>query len=134
MASIKPLVIICDEPIIHKPKPKRNHKIQNNKPYRKGHSNSRTIKTENLRSNNQQDSNIFRFKKMQSQEIKFNLDLISVEEIKNDFECFESKSEEIKVQKELLNLLKNEDDNYEKNVRKCKRPENPQYDNFELFI
>ena len=30
MASIEPLLNICDEPIIHKPKPKRIHKIQNN--------------------------------------------------------------------------------------------------------
>ena len=30
MASIKPVLIICDEPVIHKPKPKRINKIQNN--------------------------------------------------------------------------------------------------------
>ena len=136
MASVKPLLIICDEPIIHKPKPKRIHKIQNNTPYRKDKSKSRALKPKHLRVNNQQENDTFKIKKIQSQEIKFNLDLISLEEIENDFECFESKSEEIEVQKELLNLLKNESDNseYGKNIRKCKRPQNPLYENFEMII
>ena len=33
MAYIKPVLIICDEPIIHKPKPKRINKIQSNMSY-----------------------------------------------------------------------------------------------------
>ena len=143
MSSIKPAIIICDEPIIHKPKPKRTHKIQNNMPYHynNGPSNNRRLNHEkNYRKNNNYESKNNKIKNKTSDKLSFNLDLISLEEMENDFNEFKSKSEEIEVQRELLNLLRNANNNYNKNelknrkFGKYKRPENPACKNYELFI
>ena len=135
MASIKPVLIICNEPIIHKPKPKRINKIQSNMSYfnnglfsnRKFNQNKIT-RRHNIGKNNGKP-----------EKISFNLDLISLEEIENDFNEIKSKNEEIEVQKELLNLLKNANNHYKNEncpnyFGKFKRPKNPDYKNFELFI
>ena len=137
MASIEPVLIICDEPVIHKPKPKRINKIQNNMPHiNNGHFNKRQLNQNKMsrRHNHEKNKNNKMSKKM-----SFNLDLISLEEIDDDFNKFKSKSEEIEVQKELLFLLKNANNNYKKenhsnNFRKFKRPINPGYNKFQLII
>ena len=144
MASIKPVLIICEEPIIYKPKPKRINKIQSNMSYiQKDHFGKRLFnqnkmsrknkhekKNKNKNNNNNNES---------SEKISFNLDLISLEEIENDFNEIKSKNEEFEVQKELLNLLRNANNNCKKencpnNFGNFKRPKNPDYKNFELII
>ena len=70
----------------------------------------------------------------------FNLDLISLEEIENDFNEFKSKSEEIEVQKELLNLLRNannnnhQKENIRRNFGKYTEMNCPDCKNFELIV
>ncbi len=58
--------------------------------------------------------------------LSFNLDLISLEEIDNDFKEFKSKSEETEVQNELINLLKEtNNESLNENFQTIKRPEKP---------
>ena len=139
MASIKPVLIICDETVIHKPKPKRINKIQNNVSHiNNGYFNNRLLnQNKMIRRHNHEKKN--KFNNKTSEKISFNLDLISLEEIENDFNEIKSKNEELEVQKELLNLLRNANNNFKKknycnNSRKFKRPKNPDYKNYELII
>ena len=141
MASIKPVLIICEEPIIHKPKPKRINKIQSNMPYiHKDHFSNRLFnKNKMSRKHNHGKRSKNDHNNEKSEKISFNLDLISLEEIENDFNEIKSKNEELEVQKELLNLLRNANNNYKKenypnNFGKFKRPKKPDYKNFELII
>ena len=141
MASIKPVLIICEEPIIHKPKPKRINKIQSNMSYiHKDHfSNRLFIKNKMSRKHNHGKRSKIAHNNEKPEKISFNLDLISLEEIENDFNEIKSKNEELEVQKELLNLLrkannKYKKENYPNNFGKFKRPKNPDYKNFELII
>ena len=63
-------------------------------------------------------------------------DLISFEEIENDFKDFKSKSEDIQVQKELIQLIRKAENEscrnecYE-NYKRIKRPQNPFCKNIE---
>ena len=139
MATEEPLLIICEEPKIHKPKPRRINKNSNifqnnNKSKYKRNQNRHSSKMnfydeKNINSKNQLNEE-------RGQNICFNLDKISLEEIENDFKLFKSKSEDIKVQKELLNLIRkveNEscrNDCYKKS-KIIKRPENPFSKNIE---
>ena len=139
MASIKPVLIICDEPIIHKPKPKRINKIQSNMSYFNNGHHSQLNQNKNKTNRRHNHEKKKKNNNKASEKISFNLDLISLEEIENDFNEIKSKNEEIEVQKELLNLLKKannhyKNENYPNNFRKFKRPKNPDYKNFELFI
>ena len=141
MASIKPVLIICDEPVIHKPKPKRINKIQNNMPHINiGHFSHRQLNQNQNKMNRRHNHEKKRKNNNKGKEkMSFNLDLISLEEIENDFNEFKSKNEEIEVQKELLNLLRNANNNYKNenycnNFRNLKRPKNPDYKNYELVI
>ena len=123
-------LIICDEPVIHKPKPKRIHRME----YSMSHSNNGLFNNRRLNQgkilrkkyhenkNNKINNRI-------SRNLPFNLDLISLEEIENDFNEFKSKNEEIEVQKELLNLLKKANNNKYKRenirtLRNFKKSEN----------
>ena len=135
MASKEPLLIICAEPKIHKPKPKRIIKKSNIYQYNKKsnhynrYSNPRTAKM-----NNHDQKKMKNYEK--NEKLSFNLDLISLEEIENDFKEFKSKSEEIEVQKELINLMRRasdesyRNDNY-KNFQRIKRPQKPFCTNIE---
>ena len=116
MASIKPVLIICEEPIIHKPKPKRINKIQSNMSYiRKDHfSNRLFIKNKMSRKLNHGKRSKIAHNNEKPEKISFNLDLISLEEIENDFNEIKSKNEELEVQKELLNLLRKANNKYKK--------------------
>ena len=140
MASIKPVSIICDEPIIHKPKPKRINKLHSNMSYfTNGHFSNRQFNQNKISRRHNHGKNNKNNNNTKPEKISFNLDLISLEEIENDFNEIKSKNEEIEVQKELLNLLRNANNHYKNencpnNFRKFKRPKNPDYKNFELFI
>ena len=108
MASIKPILIICDESVIHKPKPKRINKIQNYILHiNLGHFNHSQL-NQNKNKTNRRHNHEKKKKNNNktSEKISFNLGLISLEKIENDFNEFKLKNEEIEVQKELLNLLK----------------------------
>ena len=133
MASIKPLLIVSDQPIIHKPKPKRIFKIQNNMSNHYNElRNNREIKQKISKYKHENENKNKKIKKKKSKRLSFNLDLISLEEIENDFNDFKSKNEEIEVQRELLNLLikNNNNQRYCINKGKYKRPENPFFKNF----
>ena len=65
-----------------------------------------------------------------------NFDLISFEEIENDFKELKVQSERIQVENELLKLLENSTkdtsfDEEEKKSKKIARPKNIYYKNFE---
>ena len=64
-----------------------------------------------------------------------NIDLISYEEIENDFKLLKAKSEIIEVQNELLKLLENStnDTSFDEETKNkaIKRPKNTFYKNFE---
>ena len=119
MATSKPIIIICAEPKIHKPKPKRINKKSNIFQYnKKCLYNNRQFKQRNSRMNNNE------YKKCnmkcfvhdeRNKNISFNLDLISLEEIENDFKEFESKNEEIEAKRELIHLLWKADNETKRN-------------------
>ena len=136
MASTEPLLIICAEPKIHKPKPKRINKKSNIYQYNKKSNNyNRHLNHRSQRNNYEQKKNKNCLHEDKN-EMCFNLDLISLEEIENDFKLFKSKSEEIEVQRELINLMKRaSDESYRnesyKNFQRIKRPQNPFCKNIE---
>ena len=140
MSTTKPIIIICTEQKIHKPKAKRINKKSNIFYYnKKCLYNNRQIKPRNSRMNNNdhKKSNIKNYMHDEkNKNFSFNLDLISLEEIENDFKEFKSKNEEIEVQRELLNLIKkagNEScrNDYCRNFQRVRRPKNLIYKNIE---
>ena len=109
-----PIMIICDSPKIFHPKPKRNHKIMNNKEHFRKKEIKRIMKKNSL-----------------------NLESISLQDIENDFIELKSKKEEFEVQKELSFLIKKANNVKNENIIKYNRPKNPLYNtanNIELFI
>ena len=132
MSAKEPTLIVCSVPNIHKPKPRRinkksnyylynnKHNINNNRPF-----NQRT-KNNNVELKKHKKHNIYEEKKKYS----FNLDLIPLEEIENDFKELKSKFEEIEEQKELIQLiykteselLKNENNLNAKRIKRSKKP------------
>ena len=93
---------------------------------------NKKIKQKISKYKNENENKNKKIKKKKSKRLSFNLDLISLEEIENDFNDFKSKNEEIEVQRELLNLLikNNNNQRYCINKGKYKRPENPFFKNF----
>ena len=136
MSSIEPLLIIYDHPII-KPKPKRIHKMQYNMSHNNnGLLNNRRLNPGKNSRKNHHENKINKLNNKSSGKLSFNLDLISLEEIENDFKLIKSKSEEIEVQRELINLMKRaSDESYRnesyKNFQRIKRPQNPFCKNIE---
>ena len=131
MAAKEPLVIVCSNSKIYKPKPKRMNKKYNIYQYNKKCSyNNRQPKQKNLRVdfNNESKKNIIKnyLHDEKNKALSFNLDFISLEEMDKDFKEFKSKSEELEVQKELMNLMKETDNEcYNENYQIIKRPEKP---------
>ena len=134
MASKEPLLIICAEPKIHKPKPKRINKKSNIYQYnKKSNHYNRYSNPRTSRMNNHEQK---KMKNYDKNEHCFNLDLISLEEIENDFKEFKSKSEEIEVQRELINLMRRASDescrnDSFRNFQRIKRPQKPFCTNIE---
>ena len=130
-------LIMNDINIIYKPKPKKVYKSnfelspksitisnQDSKAHGKKHKNRK--KHENLNLNLKKNG------MTKSQ----NFDLISFEEIENDFKLLKAKSEMVQVQNELLKLLENSTndtsfDEEEKKKKVIKRPKNLLYNNCE---
>ena len=130
-------LIVNDINIIYKPKPKKVYKSnfelspksitisnQDTKTHGKKHKNRK--KHENLNLNLKKNG------MTKSQ----NFDLISFEEIENDFKLLKAKSEMVQVQNELLKLLENSTndtsfDEEEKKKKVIKRPKNLLYNNCE---
>ena len=136
MASTEPLLIICAEPKIHKPKPKRINKKSNIFQYNKKSNNYNRHLNHRPQRNNYEQKKNKNYLHEDKNEMCFNLDLISLEEIENDFKLIKSKSEEIEVQRELINLMKRaSDESYRnesyKNFQRIKRPQNPFCKNIE---
>ena len=131
MAAKEPLVIVCSSEKIYKPKPKRMNKKYNIYQYNKKCSyKNRQPKQKNLRIdfNNEHKKNNIKNTLFdeKNKALSFNLDFISLEEIDNDFKEFKSKSEELEVQRELINLMKETNDEcYNENCQIIKRPEKP---------
>ena len=138
MATQEPILIICPVAKIHKPKPKRINKKSNIFPYnKKSNFNNRQIKPRSSRINNYEyKKNIKNNHQEKNEKFSFNLDLISLEEIENDFKVFKSKSEEIEEQRELIKLIGKADDEYFRkecftNSQRIKRPQKPFCKNIE---
>ena len=130
--SNEPKLIISEANIIYKPKPK---KLYNEKQF-----NHFTSKTHENRMNNQKHKkrrenwnlNLKRKGITKSQ----NFDLISFEEIENDFKKLKARSEIVEVENELLKLLENstKDTSFDEDERKSKAIERPKkifYKNYE---
>ena len=136
MAAKEPLKIVGSQTKIYRPKPKRISKKFNIYQYNKkcGY-NNRQPKQKNLWNdfNIEQKKNYTKnyFYEEKNKALSFNLDLISLEEIENDFKEFKSKSEDLEAQNELINLIRSMDNEcYNENVQLIKRPEKPFCKNF----
>lgn len=135
VVSNEPKFIICETDIIYKPKPKKLYK-----------SNLKLSPLNNLaKSSNENQAHARKIKKKR-ENLNLNLkknvtksqnfDLISFEEIENDFKELKVQSERIQVENELLKLLENSTkdtsfDEEEKKSKKIARPKNIYYKNFE---
>ena len=131
MAGKEPIMIMCSTSKIYNPKPKRMNKKYNIYQYnKKCVYNNRQLKTRKIMSdfNYENKKNCIKnyFYEDKNKALSFNLDLISLEEIDNDFKEFKSKSEELEVQNELVSLIKEADnEHYREDFHLIKRPENP---------
>ena len=136
MAAKEPLVIACSNSKIFRPKPKRMNKKYNIYQYnKKCVYNNRQPKQKNSKAdyNNESKKNALKnyLYEEKNKALSFNLDFISLEEIDKDFKEFKSKSEELEVQNELINLMKMADNEYyNENVQIIKRPKKPFCKNF----
>ena len=111
MKSKNEKIICCEVKKIHKPKPKKMFKINDCfKGYNKYPYGQRKIPNYNNGMNKKKAIENFNKKKSN----KFDFESISLEEIENDFLAFRAKSEAIKVENELLQILL-EPSNKEKN-------------------
>ena len=128
-------IICCDIKKIHQPKPKKINVVNK---HHKNHSNyiGLPCKTPNNKNNklfqeNKFYNEFFDLKDNLKGSRHSNLDSISLEEIENDFTLIKAKSENFKVENELLNLIKGNfktlKENFKENPR---RPVNPFYKNF----
>ena len=132
MAAKEPLIVVCSNSKVYRPKPKRINKKYNIYQYKKKCTyNNKQPKQRNLRidnNNNEFKKNMIKnnFYEEKRKNLSFNLDLISLEEIDNDFKEFKSKSEETEVQNELINLLKEtNNESLNENFQTIKRPDKP---------
>ena len=137
MAAKEPLVIPCSNAKIFRPKPKRINKKYNIYQFnKKCVYNNRQPKQKNSKAdyNNESKKNVLKnyLYEEKNKALSFNLDFISLEEIDKDFKEFKSKSEELEVQNELINLMKKADNEYyyNDNVQIIKRPKKPFCKNF----
>ena len=138
MATKEPLLIICKETKIHKPKPRRINKKSNIVQYNnRGIYMNRQPKQRGQRIDNHELKKLNKLQNyINGKKHSFNLDLISFEEIEKDFKDFKSKSEDIQVQKELIQLIRKAESEscrnecYE-NYKRIKRPQNPFCKNIE---
>ena len=140
MSKSEPIVIICPVSKIHKPKPRRLNKKTNIYQYnKKCNINKKQLKQKALKLNSHEyKKNNLRnyFHEEKKEKDSFNLDLISLEEIENDFKEFKSKNEEIEEQRELIQLIGIANEEYYKNdcirnIHKIKRPLKPFCKNIE---
>ncbi len=140
MATQSIKIICADEAKIHRPKPKRINKKSNLFQYnKKCLYNNRQFKQRNIRKNNyeQKKNNMKNFvHEEKNRNLSFNLDLISLEEIENDFKEFESKNEEIEAKRELIHLLWKADNETKRNdcyrnFQRIRRPQKSFCKNFE---
>mgnify|MGYP006873237256 CR=1 FL=1 len=101
MKSKDEKIIFCEVKKIHNPKPRRIYKINNcfkgSSKYPFG---GRKLPIYNYE--NKKKGNEFNHKNKQK---KYNFDEISLEEIENDFMAIKAKSEILKVENELLEIL-----------------------------
>ena len=136
VVSNEPKLVISEANVIYKPKPKKVYKsninlspISHFSTYLNGNKKQKRKikkKQENM------DLNLKKNGITKSQ----NFDLISFEEIENDFKELQAQTERIKVENELLKLLENSTNDSssnedEKRNKKIKRPKNIFYKNCE---
>jgi len=136
VVSNEPKLIISETNIIYRPKPKKvyNEKfnnLQNNHFTSKTHEN-RMINQRHKKRRENWNLNLKSKGNTKSQ----NFDLISFEEIENDFKKLKARSEIVEVENELLKLLENstKDTSFDEDERKSKvieRPKNIFYKNYE---
>ena len=135
VVSNEPQLVICETNIIYKPKPKKVYK-----------SNLKLSPLNNLAGIAKENKTHLRKHKKKREHFKLNLknditkshnfDLITFEEIENDFKILKAQSERVQVENELLKLLENSTkdtsfDEDERKNQKIKRPKNICYENFE---
>ena len=135
-SNIESKLIICDGPKIHRPKPKKLmttikistkkiNKFCQNPPCKT------PISRESFQNFHKKSFCIYKNKNNKS-----DLNLISFEEMENDFKAIKKRNEMNKVEKELLGLLKKSsninvtNENHE-NSKDIERSENQFYKNFE---
>ena len=130
VVSNEPKLVVCETNIIYKPKPKKVYK--SNLKLSPISTNLNGNKKQKRKIKKKSELNLIKNGMTNSQ----NFDLISFEEIENDFKELKAQSERIKDEKELLKLLENSTNDSssnedEKKNKKIKRPKNILYKNCE---
>jgi hypothetical protein len=134
--SNEPKLVICEANIIYKPKPKKVYKSNLNlSPISHLVTNIKEKKKQKHKNKNKLDYMNLNLKKNGITKSQ-NFDLISFEEIENDFKNLKAQSERVKVENELLKLLENStkdssSNEDERKNKKIKRPKNILYKNCE---
>ena len=136
VVSNEPKLIVSEPNIIYKPIPKKvynsNMKFSHFSNYSSINQKNRIDNNKNKHKKKCKNWNLNNNKKGKKQ----NFDLISLEEIENDFKKLKAKSEIVEVENELLKLLElsTKDisfDEYKRKIKPIKRPKNINYKNFE---
>ena len=136
VVSNEPKLVICEANIIYKPKPKKVYKSNLNlSPISHFPTNLNGNKKQTRKTKKNPENIDYNLKKNGITKSQ-NFDLISFEEIENDFKELKAQSERIKVEKELLKLLENStkdssSNEDEKIKKKIKRPKKILYKNYQ---
>ena len=134
VVSNEPKLVICETNIIYKPKPKKVYKSNLNlSPISHLSTNLNGNKKQKRKTKKKPDNIDLNLKKNGITKSQ-NFDLISFEEIENDFKELKAQTERIKVENELLKLLENSTNDSssnedEKKNKKIKRPKKILYKN-----
>ena len=142
MNSNDPLLILSEAPKIYKPKPKRLVITPINLPNWKyvkinGHPCKTPVTKTKYLNNPRKKHHANTAKpnmpnKKDESENKFDFDLISLEEIENDFNNFKARSEILKAENELISLMRRnstKDSLNEDNNKSIERAKNPFFNN-----
>ena len=129
MLSNEPKLIICEANVVYKPKPKKVYKSNLDlSPITHLSTNFNGNKKQKRKFKQKQESTNLNLKKNGIAKSQ-NFDLISFEEIENDFNQLKAQSERVRVENELLKLLENstedsspiEDDRKNKKIKRPKK-------------
>ena len=133
VVSNEPKLVICEANILYKPKPKKVYKSNFKlSPISRFEAGPHQNKTHNPKIKKKRENWDLKLKKKNGIAKSQNFDLITFEEIENDFKKLKYQTERDQVENELLKLLESstKDSSFEedeKKDKKIKRPKNIYY-------